>query len=83
MFSLEGVELNFTKEGVAAIAKKALELKTGARALRSIMEGIMLDIMYDLPDLEDVTSITINGRVVRGRAKPRVRRTPIKKKSAA
>lgn len=83
LFSLEGVELNFTKDGVAAIAKKALDLKTGARALRSIMERIMLDIMYDLPDLEDVTSISINGRVVRGRAKPRVRRTPIKKKSAA
>ena len=83
LFSLEGVDLRFTKDGVAAIAKKALELKTGARALRSIMERIMLDIMYDLPDLEDVTSISINGRVVRGEAKPRVKRTPIKKKSAA
>ena len=83
MFSLEGVDLHFTKDGVAAIAKKALELKTGARALRSIMERIMLDIMYDLPDLEDVTSISINGKVVRGEAKPRVKRTPIKKKSAA
>ncbi len=83
LFSLEGVDLHFTKDGVAAIAKKALELKTGARALRSIMERIMLDIMYDLPGLEDVTSISINGKVVRGEAKPRVKRTPIKKKSAA
>ncbi|MBO46437.1 MAG: ATP-dependent Clp protease ATP-binding subunit ClpX [Planctomycetes bacterium] len=83
LFSLEGVELRFTKDAVAAIAKKALELKTGARALRSIMEQTMLDVMYDLPDLEDVTSISINGQVVRGRAKPRIKRTPIKKKSAA
>ena len=77
------MELRFTKDAVAAIAKKALELKTGARALRSIMEQTMLDVMYDLPDLEDVTSISINGQVVRGRAKPRIKRTPIKKKSAA
>lgn len=83
LFSLEGVDLQFTKDAIAAIAKKAMELKTGARALRSIMEKTMLDVMYDLPDLVDVTTITINGQVVRGKAKPRLRRTPIKKKSAA
>ena len=75
--------MRFTKDAIAAIAKKALELKTGARALRSIMEKTMLDVMYDLPDLEDVTAISINAQVVRGKAKPRIRRTPIKKKSAA
>jgi ATP-dependent Clp protease ATP-binding subunit ClpX len=83
LFSLEGIELRFTKDAIAAIAKKALELKTGARALRSIMEKTMLDVMYDLPDLEDATVISINAQVVRGKAKPRIRRTPIKKKSAA
>ena len=83
LFSLEGVELKFTKDAIASIARKAVALKTGARALRSIMEQIMLDVMYDLPDLEDVTSISINGQVVRGKAKPRIGRTPIKKKSAA
>ena len=55
----------------------------GFGELRDKNDKIMLDIMYDLPDLEDVTSISINGQVVRGKAQPRLRHTPIKKKSAA
>ena len=74
--------MNFTKDGVSAIAEHAMELKTGARALRSIMEKAMLDIMYKLPDLQDVTEVTINRATVEGRAKPKVRKTR-KSKSAA
>ncbi|MFP6899704.1 MAG: ATP-dependent Clp protease ATP-binding subunit ClpX, partial [Opitutales bacterium] len=83
LFALEGVELRFTKDAIAAIATKAVALKTGARALRSIMEQILLDLMYELPDIVNIASISINGKVVRGRARPRVTRTPAKKKSAA
>ena len=53
LVAFEGAELEFTDEAVAAIADKAIALGTGARALRSIMEGIMLDIMYSLPDKKE------------------------------
>ena len=72
LFSMEGVDLHFTRDGVAAIADKAIELKTGARALRSIMERIMLDVMYDLPQTENVEKVVINRGVVEGRAKPKL-----------
>ena len=54
LFSMEGVSLTFTKDAVRAVAEKAIELKTGARALRSILEKIMLDIMYQLPQMPDI-----------------------------
>ena len=72
LFSMEGAELHFTREAVAAIAEKAIELKTGARALRSIMERIMLDVMYDLPQTENVEKVVINRAVVEGRGKPKL-----------
>ena len=72
LFSMEGAELHFTREAVAAIAEKAIELKTGARALRSIMERIMLDVMYDLPQTENVEKVAINRAVVEGRGKPKL-----------
>jgi ATP-dependent Clp protease ATP-binding subunit ClpX len=53
LFKIDGVKLTFEKEALEAIAKKAFERKTGARGLRSILEGILLDIMYQLPELED------------------------------
>jgi len=80
LFSMEGVELHFTRDAVAAIADKAIELKTGARALRSIMERIMLDVMYDLPQSEDIGQVVINRAVVEGRGKPKLKP---KKNSAA
>ncbi|MFW6217801.1 MAG: ATP-dependent Clp protease ATP-binding subunit ClpX [Verrucomicrobiota bacterium] len=73
LFSMEGVKLHFTRDALAAIAEKAIELKTGARALRSIMERIMLDIMYDLPDSETAEEVVINRAVVDGRGKPKIK----------
>ena len=62
--------MNFEPEAVRAIADKAMELKTGARALRSIMEHTLLDVMYELPQLKDVESVTITAKVVKGDSKP-------------
>ena len=70
---MEGANLHFTRDAVAAIADKAIELKTGARALRSIMERIMLDVMYDLPQAENVDQVVINRQVVEGRGKPKIK----------
>lgn len=72
LFSMEGADLHFTRDAVAAIAEKAIELKTGARALRSIMERIMLDVMYELPQAENVDKVVINRSVVEGRGKPKL-----------
>ncbi|USG59645.1 ATP-dependent Clp protease ATP-binding subunit ClpX [Sneathiella marina] len=70
LFDMEEVGLTFTDDALSAIAKKAIERKTGARGLRSIMEGILLDSMYDLPALEGVEEIVINGEVVDGGTQP-------------
>lgn len=79
LFSMEGVELHFTRDAVAAIAEKAIELKTGARALRSIMERIMLDVMYELPQIDNVEEVVINRAVVEGRGKPKMKHSEPKK----
>ena len=73
LFAMDGVRLKLTPDAVKAIAAKAVELKTGARALRSIMENIMLDVMYELPQREDVTEVVIDAAVVAGRRKPTMR----------
>ncbi|HXQ68708.1 MAG TPA: ATP-dependent Clp protease ATP-binding subunit ClpX [Alphaproteobacteria bacterium] len=70
LFEMEGVKLGFTEEAMRSIAKKAILRKTGARGLRSIMEGILLDTMFDLPSLDGVEEVIINREVVDGRAKP-------------
>jgi ATP-dependent Clp protease ATP-binding subunit ClpX len=70
LFDMEGVQLNFTDDALSAIAIKAIQRKTGARGLRSIMEHILLDSMYDLPSLDSVEEIAINREVVEGRAQP-------------
>ena len=64
MFELENVELKFTYNALKALAAKAIKLETGARGLRSVMESIMLDIMYTLPSTKDVTECVINKAVV-------------------
>ncbi|GLQ19296.1 ATP-dependent Clp protease ATP-binding subunit ClpX [Algimonas porphyrae] len=66
LFGMEEVKLTFTDDALKAIAKKALARKTGARGLRSIMEGILLDSMYDLPSYEGVGEVVINADVVSG-----------------
>jgi ATP-dependent Clp protease ATP-binding subunit ClpX len=83
LFSMEGADLHFTRDAVAAIADKAIELKTGARALRSIMERIMLDVMYELPQTENVEKVVINRGVVEGRSKPKLQFSKAAAKAAA
>ena len=70
LFEMENVQLSFTDDALGVIARKAIARKTGARGLRSIMEGILLDTMFDLPSLEGVEEIVVNGEVTEGRAKP-------------
>ncbi|WEJ60317.1 ATP-dependent Clp protease ATP-binding subunit ClpX [Devosia sp. FJ2-5-3] len=67
LFQMEEVELTFHEDALKAIAEKAIERKTGARGLRSIMEAILLDTMYDLPSLEGVEEVVISEEVVKGR----------------
>jgi ATP-dependent Clp protease ATP-binding subunit ClpX len=74
LFAMDGVRLRLTPDAVKAIAQKAIELKTGARALRSIMENLMLEVMYELPQRDDVTEVVIDSAVVAGRRKPTLRR---------
>ena len=70
LLKYDGVELSFTDEALEAIADKAIQRKTGARGLRAIMESVMLDVMYDVPTLEDVATCVITKDVVEGAAKP-------------
>ncbi|KKC34208.1 ATP-dependent Clp protease ATP-binding subunit ClpX [Devosia psychrophila] len=67
LFQMEEVELTFHEDALKAIAEKAIERKTGARGLRSIMEAILLDTMYDLPSLEGVEEVVISAEVVNGK----------------
>jgi ATP-dependent Clp protease ATP-binding subunit ClpX len=70
LFDMEDVQLTLPEEALGAIARKAIERKTGARGLRSIMESILLDSMYELPGLKGVEEIVISPEVVDGKAKP-------------
>ncbi len=74
LFAMDGVQLKFTRDAVVAIAKKAIELKTGARALRAILEKIMLEVMYDLPHRDDIAEVIIDQAVVEGRRKPQLKK---------
>jgi ATP-dependent Clp protease ATP-binding subunit ClpX len=74
LFAMDGVRLKLTSDAVKAIAQKALDLKTGARALRAIMENLMLEVMYDLPQREDVSEVVIDAGVVAGRRRPILKR---------
>jgi ATP-dependent Clp protease ATP-binding subunit ClpX len=76
LFAMDGARLRFTSDAVKAIAQKAIDLKTGARALRSIMESLMLEVMYELPGRDDVEEVVIDSAVVAGRKKPTLRKTP-------
>src|SRR5262245_1763851 len=70
LFEMESVDLTLPEEALTAISKKAIERKTGARGLRQIMEGILLDTMFDLPSLEGVEEVVISKQVVEGTARP-------------
>ncbi len=72
LLKLEGVELTFTKDALKTVAAEAMKRKSGARGLRSIMEGIMLDIMYEIPDMEGVKECIISQDVVLKGKKPMI-----------
>ena len=79
LFEMDGVGLSFSDDAVTAIAEKAVQRKTGARGLRSIMEGMMTEIMYEIPSDEDIAEVEITKDVVENQAKPRVERNPEKR----
>ena len=83
MFELEGVELQFRKDALIEIAHLAIERKTGARGLRSIMEQMLLDTMYDLPSLKNVEKVVINKSVIQGKKSPLIVYQEEKAKKAA
>jgi len=70
LFEMEGVEIEFRREALREVARKAVERKTGARGLRSIMEQVLLDTMYDLPSMEGVAKVVIDEGVIREESKP-------------
>ena len=70
LFSMEGVELEIRPAALTAIAKRALERKTGARGLRSILESVLLDTMYELPGMENVSKVVIDENMISGDAQP-------------
>jgi len=70
LFEMEEVELDFTDDALVAIAKKGLERRTGARGLRSILENVLLDTMFDLPTMEGVDEVMIDKDVIEGRKEP-------------
>ena len=70
LFDMEGCEIEFREDALRAVARKAMERKTGARGLRTILEQVLLDTMYDLPSLENVRKVVIDENVIVGEAKP-------------
>ncbi|MCL6711549.1 ATP-dependent Clp protease ATP-binding subunit ClpX [Pseudoxanthomonas sp. z9] len=70
LFDMEGVELEFRADALSAIARKALKRKTGARGLRTIVESVLLDTMYDLPSLENVSKVVVDESVIEHKSEP-------------
>jgi len=70
LFEMEDVEIDFREDGLRAVAEKAMERKTGARGLRSILEGVLLDSMYGIPSRDDVAKVVIDESVIRGDSEP-------------
>ena len=78
LLAMEGVELNFTSDALHALAQEALRKGTGARALRALLERLMLDVMYDIPSRDDIAEVTVNRAVVEAKRDPLLRRKPSK-----
>ena len=70
MFGMEGVELEVREAALKAVARRALERKTGARGLRSILEHVLLDTMYELPALENVSKVVVDEQMISADGKP-------------
>ena len=69
---MEGAEIEFTKEALDAIAKKAMERKTGARGLRSIVENALLETMYELPSMKDAKTVLVDEQVINEGKTPKI-----------
>ncbi len=84
LFDMEGVELDFREDGLRAIAEKALARKTGARGLRSILESVLLETMFQIPSERDVTKVVIDESVIKGESEPlKVYQSPAPKAAPA
>ena len=70
LFDMEGAELEVREDALSAIARKAMARKTGARGLRTILEGVLLESMYELPSLEGVSKVVVDESVIEGEAEP-------------
>ena len=70
LFEMEGCDIEFREDALRMIARKSMERKTGARGLRSILESVLLDTMYDLPSIDNVTKVVIDEGVIKGESKP-------------
>jgi ATP-dependent Clp protease ATP-binding subunit ClpX len=70
LFQMEGCQIEFREDALHAIARKAKDRKTGARGLRTILENILLDVMYDLPSMQNVSKVVVDESVVKGESKP-------------
>jgi ATP-dependent Clp protease ATP-binding subunit ClpX len=74
--AMEGVELEFSTGALQALARQAITKGTGARALRSLLERLMLDVMYEVPGNEDISHVHITEQVVNGECQPLIRHKP-------
>ncbi len=83
LFEMENVDLTFTDDALTAVAKKASTRKTGARGLRSILEGILLETMFELPTFEGVEEVVVNAEVIEGKAQPLLIYSESKSKKSA
>lgn len=83
LFSIEHVQLTFTLDALKAIAHKAFVQKTGARGLRSILEEVMLDLMYDIPSVTNVREVIISEETINNGALPKIIRDDSPKKTAS
>ena len=81
LFEMEGVRLRFSDDALKAVANKAIKRKTGARGLRAILEGILLDLMYELPSMQNVEEVIINADVVDNGAPPVIVHSETKRES--
>ena len=83
LFEFENVKLTFKDDAISEIAKKAINKKTGARGLRSIIEALLLKTMFKLPAMNDVEEVIVNGTVVKNNGEPIISHSKNKKTSAA
>jgi ATP-dependent Clp protease ATP-binding subunit ClpX len=83
LFEMEGSELEFRQEALGAVARKAMARKTGARGLRSILEYMLLDTMYELPSMGNVTKVIVDETVIEGQSKPFMLYKNLEKKRVA